>query len=204
MAAPAITADLVKQLRDRTGAGMMDCKAALSEAGGDMEKAVDVLRKRGLASAAKKSGRATSEGVVGSYIHMGGKIGVLVEVNCESDFVARTADFQNLVKELGLQIAAAAPLYVSRDEIPADVLERERGIYREQATTAGKPASVIDKIVEGKLASFYEHVCLLDQPSIRDPKMKIKVSEMIQALIGKLGENIAVARFARFKVGERG
>jgi elongation factor Ts len=193
--ATAITADLVKTLRERTGAGMMDCKAALSETNGDIEKAVDALRKRGLAS------RATSEGVVASYIHMGGKIGVLVEVNCESDFVARTADFQTLVKELGLQIAAAAPLYVSRDEVPADVLEREKAIYREQMAASGKPANVIDKIVEGKLNSYYEQFCLLEQPSIRDPK--VKVEDMIKAVIGKLGENIAVARFARFKVGEK-
>ncbi len=199
--ATAITADLVKTLRERTGAGMMDCKAALAETNGDMEKAVDALRKRGLASAAKKSGRATSEGVVGSYIHMGGKIGVLVEVNCESDFVARTDDFQTLVKELGLQIAAASPLYVSRDEVPADVLEREKAIYREQMASSGKPANVIDKIVEGKLNSYYEQFCLLEQPYIRDPK--VKVEDMIKAVIGKLGENIAVARFARFKVGEK-
>ncbi len=199
--ATAITADLVKTLRERTGAGMMDCKAALAETNGDMEKAVDALRKRGLASAAKKSGRATSEGVVGSYIHMGGKIGVLVEVNCESDFVARTDDFQTLVKELGLQIAAASPLYVSRDEVPADVLEREKAIYREQMASSGKPANVIDKIVEGKLNSYYEQFCLLEQPYIRDPKLKVE--DMIKAVIGKLGENIAVARFARFKVGEK-
>jgi elongation factor Ts len=200
--ATAIKADQVKTLRERTGAGMMDCKAALAETGGDMERAIDVLRKRGLSSAAKKSGRATSEGVVGSYIHMGGKIGVLLEVNCESDFVARTADFQALVKELGLQIAAAAPLYVSREEVPADLIEREKAIYREQMAASGKPAAVIEKIVEGKLNSYYEQVCLLDQASIRDPK--VKVSDLVQAAIGKLGENIAVARFARFKVGERG
>ena len=199
--AVAITADLVKTLRERTGAGMMDCKAALAETGGDVEKAIDVLRKRGLASAAKKTGRTTSEGVVGSYIHMGGKIGVLVEVNCESDFVARTEDFQTLVKELGLQIAAAAPLYVSRDEVPAEAVEREKAIYREQMAASGKPANVIDKIVEGKLTSYYEQVCLVEQPSIRDPK--VKVEDLIKAVIGKLGENIAVARFARFKVGER-
>src|SRR5574338_571667 len=197
----AITADLVKTLRERTGAGMMDCKAALNETGGDIEKAIDVLRKRGLASAAKKSGRTTSEGVVGSYIHMGGKIGVLVEVNCESDFVARTEDFQTLVKELGLQIAAQAPLYVSRDEVPPDAIDREKGIYREQMASSGKPANVIEKIIEGKLNSYFEQVCLIEQPSIRDPK--VKVEEMIKSVIGKLGENIAVARFARFKVGER-
>ncbi len=199
--AATITADQVKTLRERTGAGMMDCKAALSETQGDMDKAIDVLRKRGLAQAQKKSGRTTSEGLVGSYIHMGGKIGVLVEVNCESDFVARTDDFQTLVKELGLQIAAAAPLYVRREDVPADVLEHEKDIYREQMKSSGKPANVIEKIVEGKLSSFYEQVCLMDQPSIRD--QKVKVSDMVQATIGKLGENITVARFARFKVGEK-
>jgi elongation factor Ts len=201
VAATAITADLVKALRERTGAGMMDCKAALAETGGDMEKAVDVLRKRGLAQAAKKSGRATNEGVIHSYIHQGGKVGVLVEVNCESDFVARTEDFQRLVKEIGLQIAAASPLYVSREEAPADVIEREKGIYREQMASSGKPAHVIDKIVEGKLEAYYKQFCLVDQPSIRDPN--VTVGEMIKAVIGKLGENVSVARFARFKVGER-
>src|SRR5574338_1111038 len=152
----AITADLVKTLRERTGAGMMDCKAALNETGGDIEKAIDVLRKRGLASAAKKSGRTTSEGVVGSYIHMGGRIGVLVEVNCESDFVARTEDFQSLAREIAMHIAAASPQYVRREDVPADVLDRERGIYRGQMEGQNKPAAVIDKIVEGKLNSFFE------------------------------------------------
>jgi elongation factor Ts len=192
---------LVKALRERTGAGMMDCKAALAETGGDMEKAVDVLRKRGLAQAAKKSGRTTNEGVIHSYIHQGGKVGVLVEVNCESDFVARTEDFQRLVKELGLQIAAASPLYVSREEVPADVIQREKDVYRGQMASSGKPANVLDKIAEGKLEAFYKQVCLVDQPSIRDPN--VTVAEMIKAVIGKLGENISVARFARFKVGER-
>jgi elongation factor Ts len=192
----------VKTLRERTGAGMMDCKAALAETNGDIERAVDVLRTRGLAQAAKKSGRATNEGVVHSYIHQGGKVGVLVEVNCESDFVARTADFQGLVKELGLQIAASAPQYVSREEVPADVIEREKAIYREQMASSGKPAHVLDKIVEGKLEAFYKQVCLMDQASIRDPN--VTVTDLIKAAIGKLGENIGVARFARFKVGERG
>ncbi|MBP8273178.1 MAG: translation elongation factor Ts, partial [Acidobacteria bacterium] len=159
----------MKQLRDRTGAGMMECKAALQEANGDIEAANTVLRKRGLAQAAKKVGRSTSEGVIGSYIHLGGKIGVLVEVNCESDFVARTDDFQNLVKEIGLHIAAASPIYARREDVPADVLERERSIYRAQMENSGKPANVIDKIVEGKLNAFYEQTVLIDQPSIRDP-----------------------------------
>ena len=195
-----IPASLVKTLRDRTGAGMMECKAALQEAGGDLEAATIILRKRGLAHAARKSGRATSEGLIGSYIHMGGKIGVLVELNCESDFVARTDDFQTLLREIALQVAAANPTYVRRDDIPADILDRERGIYRAQMENSGKPAPVIDKIVEGKLGSFYEQTCLVDQPSIRDPK--VTVGQMLQAAIAKLGENIGVARFVRFKVGE--
>jgi elongation factor Ts len=195
-----IPASLVKTLRDRTGAGMMECKAALKEANGDLEEAATILRKRGLASAAKKSGRSTSEGVIGSYIHMGGKIGVLVEVNCESDFVARTDAFQTLVKEIALQIAAANPTYVRREDVPADVLERERSIYRAQMEGSGKPPQVIEKIVEGKLGSFYEQQVLVDQPSIRDPKTT--VTQMLQAAVAQLGENIGVARFARFKVGE--
>jgi elongation factor Ts len=195
-----ITAALVKQLRDLTGAGMMECKAALQEANGNLEEARTILRKRGLASAAKKSGRSTSEGQVGSYIHAGGKIGVLVELNCESDFVARTEDFQTLLKEIGLQVAAASPQYARRGDVPADVLDRERDIYRAQMKDSGKPAQVIDKIVEGKLGSFYEQIVLVDQPSIRDPKTT--VGQLIQAAIAKLGENISVARFVRFKVGE--
>ena len=199
MSAP-ISADLVKKLRDRTGAGLMECKAALQEAKGDLEEALTILRKRGLASAAKKTGRATSEGLIGSYIHLGGKIGVLVELNCESDFVARTDDFQTLLKELALQVAASSPQYVSREEVPADVLDRERAIYKAQMEGSGKPPQVIDKIVDGKLNSFYEQVCLVDQPSIRDPKLT--VGQLIQAAIAKLGENMSVARFVRFKVGE--
>jgi len=195
-----ISAELVKKLRDRTGAGMMECKAALQEANGDIEEATTILRKRGLATAAKKTGRSTSEGLIGSYIHLGGKIGVLVELNCESDFVARTDDFQTLLKEIGLQVAAASPQYVRREDVPAEILDRERGIYRAQMENSGKPPQVIEKIIEGKLGSFYEQVCLIDQPSIRDPKTT--VSQMIQAAIAKLGENIGVARFVRFKVGD--
>jgi elongation factor Ts len=195
-----IPATLVKTLRDRTGAGMMECKAALKEANGDLEEATTILRKRGLAQAAKKVGRSTSEGVIASYIHMGGKIGVLVEVNCESDFVARTDDFQNLVKEIALQIAAANPTYARREDVPAEILERERGIYRAQMENSGKPAQVIDKIVEGKLGSFYEQTVLVDQPSIREPKTT--VSQLIQVVVAKLGENISVPRFVRFRVGE--
>ena len=196
-----ISAHLVKQLRDQTGAGMMECKAALQEANGNLEEANTILRKRGLAQAAKKSGRSTEEGSIGAYIHQGGKIGVLVEINCESDFVARTDVFQNLLKEIALQIAAANPQYVRREEVPAEVLERERGIYRAQLEQAGKPANVVEKIIEGKLGSFYELVVLMDQPSIRDPKTT--VGQMLQAAVAKLGENIGVARFVRFKVGER-
>jgi elongation factor Ts len=195
-----INAGLVKQLRDATGAGMMECKAALVEAKGNIEEATTILRKRGLAQATKKAGRSTNEGIIGSYIHMGGKIGVLVEVNCESDFVARTDDFQNLAREIAMHVAAANPQFVRREDVPADVLDRERGIYRGQMEGQNKPAAVIDKIIEGKLNSFYEQVCLLDQPSIRDPKLTI--GQIVQAAIAKMGENIAVARFARFKLGE--
>ncbi len=195
-----IPAQLVKQLRDQTGAGMMECKAALQEANGNIEEANTILRKRGLAQAAKKSGRSTSEGLIGAYIHAGGKIGVLVELNCESDFVARTEDFQTLLKEIALQVAAANPQYVRREDVPADVLERERAIYRAQMESSGKPAQVIEKIVEGKLGSFYEQTVLVDQISIRDSKQT--VHQMLQAAIAKLGENISVARFVRYKVGE--
>jgi elongation factor Ts len=190
----------VKQLRDRTGAGMMDCKAALTEAGGDMEKAVELLRKKGLASAAKRAGRATNNGLIGHYIHMGGKVGVLVEVNCETDFVARTEDFQVLAKEIAMHVAAADPRYVRREDIPADELEKEREIYRAQFAGSGKPANVIDKIVDGKLESYYAQVCLLDQPSVRDPN--VTVSQMVASATAKTGENVTVARFVRFKLGE--
>jgi elongation factor Ts len=196
-----ITADLVKQLRDRTGAGMMECKAALLEANGDMEQATTILRKRGLAQAAKKTGRSASEGLVGHYIHMGGKIGVLVEVNCETDFVARTADFQTLVKEIAMHIAAASPQYVSREQVPADVIEREKAIYKAQVQDEKKPPQVVEKIVEGKLNSFFEQTVLLDQPSIRDPKTPVR--QMITDAIANLKENIVVSRFVRFRVGER-
>jgi elongation factor Ts len=199
---PEINAALVKKLRDATGAGMMECKGALTEAKGNIEEAVTILRKRGLAQATKKAGRSTNEGLIGSYIHMGGKIGVLVEVNCESDFVARTDDFQSLAREVAMHIAAANPQYVRREDVPADVLERERGIYRAQMEGQNKPATVVDKIVEGKLTSFFEQVCLLEQPSIRDPKMTI--GQIVQAAIAKLGENIAIARFVRYKLGEGG
>ena len=196
-----IPASLVKQLRDQTGAGMMECKAALQEAQGNIEEATTILRKRGLAQASKKAGRTTSEGLIGSYIHTGGKVGVLVEMNCESDFVARTDDFQNLLREVALQIAAAMPQYARREDVPAEILERERAIYRAQMEGSGKPPQVIEKIVEGKLGAFYEQMVLVDQPSIRDPKAT--VGQLVQAAIAKLGENISIARFVRFKVGER-
>ena len=196
----AIPAEQVKALRDKTGAGFMECKAALTEAHGNIEQAVDILRKRGLAQAAKKAGRSTQQGQVGAYIHAGGKIGVLIEVNCESDFVAKTADFKTLVKELAMQVAAADPKYVRREEVPAEELERERAIYRAQMENQGKPAKVLDKIVEGKLNSYFERVVLVDQPSIRDGN--VKVSALIAQTVAKVGENITVSRFARFKVGE--
>ena len=196
-----ITATQVKTLRDRTGAGFMECKTALTEAAGDLEQATTILRTRGLAQAAKRAGRATSQGLVGSYIHTGGQVGVLVEVNSESDFVARTDDFHTLLKEIAMHIAAANPLYLHREDVPAEDVEREKGIYRAQFKGSNKPAHVVDQIVEGKLASYYEQVVLLDQPSIRDST--ITVGAMVAAAINKLGENITVSRFARFKLGER-
>jgi len=198
--AVAITADLVKQLRDKTGAGMMECKAALTEANGNMDEAVTLLRKRGLAQAAKRAGRATAQGTIGSYIHLGGKIGVLVEVNCESDFVARTDDFNNLVREVAMHIAAADPKWVRREEVPADAIEKEKAIYRAQMEKENKPAHVIDKIIEGKLGSFYSQFVLLDQPSIRDTA--VSISQLVAAASAKTGENIQVSRFVRFRVGE--
>jgi len=191
---------MVKQLRDKTGAGMMDCKAALTESGGDMDKAIEILRKKGLTSAAKRAGRATNNGLIGHYIHMGGKVGVIVEVNCETDFVARTDDFQTLAKEIAMHIAAADPKFVRRDDIPADVLEKEREIYRAQFAGSGKPANVIEKIVDGKLESYYAQVCLMDQPSVRDPN--VTVQQMVSAATAKTGENVTISRFCRFKLGD--
>ena len=193
-----ITAAQVKKLRDLTGAGMMECKAALTEANGDLEAATTLLRKRGLAQATKKAGRSTNEGLIGNYIHMGGKIGVLVEVNCESDFVARTDKFQELTKELAMHIAAANPTYVRREEVPEEVVAREKDIYKEQVKD--KPAQVIDKIVEGKMNSYYQQFCLLEQASVRDPNVTIQ--QLVQDAIRILGENITVSRFTRMKVGE--
>jgi len=195
-----ITADQVKQLRDKTGAGMMECKAALAEANGNLEEATTLLRKRGLAQAAKRAGRATAQGLIGSYIHMGGKIGVLVEVNCETDFVARTEAFQSLVKEVAMHIAAADPKWVRREDVPEQAIEKEKSIYRAQMEGAGKPAQVLDKIVDGKLNSFYSQFVLLEQPSIRDPN--VTVGQLVVETTAKTGENITIGRFTRFRVGE--
>jgi elongation factor Ts len=196
----AITADQVKQLRDKTGAGMMECKAALTEANGDLEEAVTILRKRGLAQAAKRAGRATAQGTIGTYIHLNGRIGVMVEVNCESDFVARTDDFNNLVKEVAMHIAAADPKWVRREDVPAEAVEKERAIYRAQMESSGKPANVLDKIIEGKLGSFYSQFVLLDQPFVRDDK--VTISQLVAQASAKTGENVQVSRFVRFRVGE--
>ena len=200
MATMEISAAQVKQLRDKTGAGMMECKAALTEANGNMDEAMTLLRKRGLAQAAKRAGRTTAQGAIGSYIHMGGKIGVLVEVNCESDFVARTDDFNNLVKDVAMHIAAASPRWVRREEVPAAEVEKEKNIYRAQMEKEGKPANVLEKIIEGKLGSFYSQFVLLDQPFIRDDKQTI--SQLVAQASAKTGENIQISRFVRFRVGE--
>src|SRR6516164_540268 len=198
--AEKIDAKLVKDLREKSGAPMGDCLKALQETKGNIEEAFVVLRKRGMASAQKKAARTTNEGAVGTYIHAGGKIGVLVEVNCESDFVARTEEFQELLKDIAMHIAATDPRYVRREDVTAEDLEREKEIFRAQAATTGKPAAVVEKIVEGKMSKFYEEVCLLDQPFIKDQTVAIK--DMIATKVGKLGENISVRRFARFKVGD--
>jgi len=195
-----IDAKLVKELREKSGAPMGDCLKALQESKGEMEEAFVILRKRGMASAQKKSSRSTNEGAVGQYIHAGGKIGVLVEVNCESDFVARTEDFQELLKDIAMHIAATDPRYIRREDVTADDLAREKDVYRAQAAATGKPAPVIEKIVEGKMTKFYEEVCLLEQPFIKEQSVSIK--EHIAQKVGKLGENITVRRFARFKVGD--
>ncbi len=195
-----ISIELVKDLRQRTGAGVIDCKAALQEAQGNMEAAIDYLRRKGLATAAKKAGRIATDGLVSSYIHAGGKMGVLVEINCETDFVAKTEDFQTFVKNIAMHIAAANPQYIRREEIPEEALERERAIYRTQAQDSGKPQKVIDKIVEGKMERFYSEVCLLEQTYVRDSDLTIK--ELLDAMIAKIGENITIRRFARFQLGE--
>ena len=195
-----ISAQTVKELREKTGAGMMDCKKALTESGGDMEKAIDNLRKKGLATAQKKSGRVAAQGMVGHYIHMGGKTGVLVEVNCETDFAARSDDFQALVKDIAMQIAAMNPRYVRREDVTEEDLNREKEIYREQAKASGKPDNIVDKIIEGKLKDYYKDACLYDQPFVKDDKMTIE--QLITNAIGKIGENIRVRRFTRYVTGE--
>ena len=194
-----ITAALVKQLREVTGAGMMECKAALVEAKGDPVEAEVVLRKRGIASAGKKSARETKQGLVGTYIHQGGQLGVLVEVNCESDFVARTDDFQQLVHDIAMHIAAADPRFVRKEDVTADLLDKERDIARARALAEGKPEKILDKIVEGRLGKFYEEVCLLEQPFVKEATLTI--GQLVKTKIAKLGENISIARFVRFKVG---
>ena len=195
-----ITASLVKELREKTGAGMMDCKKALAESGGDLDKAVDYLRQKGLAAASKKASRTASDGAVGAYVHPGGKIGVLVELNCETDFVARTPEFQNLLKDIAMQIAAANPRYIRAEEVPTGDLEKEREIYRRQALESGKPEKVVDKIVDGKIDRFYSEVCLLEQSFIKHPDRK--VSEILTEAVARLGENIQVKRFSRYQLGE--
>ncbi len=192
---------LVKKLRDDTGAGMMDCKKALAEAAGDVGKAKEILRVKGAAKAANRAGRTTSQGIVASYIHTGGKVGVLIEVNCETDFVARNEIFREFVKDITLQIAASQPLYVSREEIPPAVLEKEKDIYRQQAP-AGKPAAAIEKILEGKLEKYYSTVCLMEQAFVKQPELTIK--DLLTKKIGEIGENIIIRRFVRFQVGETG
>ncbi len=195
-----VTSGMVRDLRERTGAGMMDCKKALSEMDGDVDKATVFLREKGLAAAAKRSGRSAAEGHVASYIHAGGKIGVLIEVNCETDFVARTDDFEGLVKEIALQVAAANPRYLRREEVPSQVVDQERSIFAKQAVESGKPERVIEKIVTGKIEKFYSEVCLLEQPFIKDPDKK--VGDLVADAVAKLGENVVVRRFARFQLGE--
>ena len=195
-----VTASLVKELREKTGAGMMDCKKALAETAGDISKAVDYLRQKGLAAAAKKAARVATDGAIGAYVHAGGKLGVLVEINCETDFVARTAEFQSLLKDVAMQVAATNPRCVRREEISADEFEREKVIYRQQALESGKPEKVVEMIVQGKMEKFYSEVCLLEQAFVKDPDKK--VSDVVNDAIARLGENIQVRRFARYHLGE--
>lgn len=195
-----ISANLVKELRERTGAGMMDCKKALTETGGDIEKAADYLREKGLAAAAKKAGRVAAEGLVEAYIHGAGRIGVLVEVNCETDFVAKTEEFKALVRDIAMQIAAAKPEFVRREEVAADLVEKERAILRAQARNEGKPEKIVEKMVEGRIEKYYKEVCLLEQPYIKDPDLTVQ--QLITEKIAKIGENISVRRFTRYELGE--
>jgi elongation factor Ts len=197
----ASSAELVRDLRERTGAGMMDCKAALQASKGDLQGAVEHLRKKGLADAAKKQHREAKDGLIHAYIHPGSKIGVLVEINCETDFVARTEDFQQLVKDVAMQVAAANPFYVSREQVPGPVVEKEREIYTQQMADQKKPPQVVDKIIEGKLEKFYTEMCLLEQPFIKDATGKTRIKDMVDAATAKMGERVVVKRFARFQVG---
>lgn len=196
----SISAAMVKELREKTGAGMLDCKKALEEAGGDMNRAAEILREKGLSAAAKKAGRIATEGAVESYIHAGGKIGVLVEVNCETDFVGRNSEFRAFVRDIAMHIAASNPQYISREEVPAEVIEKEKEILRTQALNEGKPEKVVEKIVEGRINKFFEEVCLLEQPFVKDPDKT--VAQLVSEKIATIGENITIRRFARFELGE--
>jgi len=195
-----ITAEAVKKLREKTGVGLMDCKEALKQSKGDMEKAIEFLREKGLAKLQKRMGKVASEGIIASYIHTGGKVGTIVEVNCETDFVANTKEFQEFAKDIAMQITASVPLYVKREDVPADVIEKEKNIYRKQALESGKPEKIIDKIAEGKLDKFYQEVCLIEQSFIKNPDITVK--ELLEELIVKMGEKILVNRFIRFQLGE--
>ncbi|MBU0686923.1 MAG: translation elongation factor Ts [Candidatus Margulisbacteria bacterium] len=197
----AITVEEIKGLREKTGCGMMDCKAALKDAQGDAEKAIELLRKKGLAAVAKRAGRTAAQGVIESYVHLGGKIGVLVEVNCETDFVAKNIEFQAFAKDISLQVAATNPQYLMREDVPADIISHEKEILKGQAQNEGKPENVLEKIIEGRLEKFYEETCLLDQPFIKDPKKNIK--DLLADIAVKIGENIVIRRFIRFQLGEK-
>lgn len=196
-----ISLEIIKELREKTGCGMMDCKAALNETKGNMDKAIEHLRKKGFAAMNKRAERVASQGIVESYVHLGGKIGVLVEVNCETDFVARNSDFQAFARDLAMQVAASNPQYIAKEEVPADVLEKEKDILRQQTIASGKPANIADKIVEGKLSKFYEEICLMEQAFIKDPAKKIK--DLLADLAVKIGENIIIRRFVRYQLGEK-
>ncbi|MBP8626132.1 MAG: translation elongation factor Ts [Syntrophorhabdaceae bacterium] len=195
-----INAELVKKLREKTGVGLMDCKEALKQSNGDMEKAIEYLREKGLAKLQKRTGRSASEGVIASYIHTGGKIGVLVEVNCETDFAANSKDFQDFAKDIAMQITAANPFYVKREDVPEDVKEKEKNIYKRQAIDSGKPEKIVDRIAEGKMEKFYQEVCLMEQSFIKNPDITIK--QLLEELVVKIGENIIIKRFVRFQLGE--
>jgi elongation factor Ts len=195
-----VSASTVKELRERTGAGMMDCKKALEETNGDIEKAIEVLREKGLAAAAKKAGRIASEGIVESYIHGGGRIGVLIEVNAETDFVAKNQEFRQFVKDMAMQVAASNPQYISRDQVPADFIEKEKEIFKQQALNEGKPEKIVEKMVEGRIEKYYKEICLLEQPFIKDPDMHVQ--QLVNNMIARIGENISIRRFTRYEMGE--